>query len=94
MIERFESQDKLETIEHVERETRVADVHEDQKLQGKRKRYPIYQWISGILSTAALLGSLYLARYGWGQKVETGGRVKILQVIVLVAWTLLPPIWF
>jgi hypothetical protein len=94
MIEHTESHDKLETIEYVEREIRPTDVHEDQKLAGKRKRYPIYQWIAGVFSTAALLGSLYFARYGWGQKIETGGRVKILQVIVLVAWTLLPPIWF
>ena len=63
------------------------------EVKRKQKRFVESQWRAGKLATAALLGSLTLAFFGWGQKVESGG-IKIAQVIVLVLWTLVPPIWF
>jgi len=64
-----------------------------EEIQGRQGRFPMWQRTAGILGTIALLGSLFLAFFGWGQKVECGG-VKILQVFVLAFWTLAPPIWF
>ncbi len=66
---------------------------EQERLEKKQERYPKWQKAAGILAVIGLLGSLGLARFGWGQKVDSGG-VKKLQVYVLVAWTLVPPIWF
>ncbi len=64
-----------------------------EELAQKQERFPKWQWAVGILATIALLGSLGLAFRGWGLKVESRG-VKIVQVFVLVFWTLAPPIWF
>jgi len=35
-----------------------------------------------------------LAYCGWGQKVSEGGTVKVVQVIVVALWTILPPMFF
>lgn|ERR1700731_1317113 len=65
----------------------------DQEKKEAQKWYVNCQWAAGILGTLALLGSLVLAFFGWGLKVESRG-IKIVQVLVLVFWTLAPPIWF
>jgi hypothetical protein len=52
------------------------------------------QWRAGKIATACLIFSLLFSLVGWGQKIDCGGIVKKLQVLVLVAWTVLPPVWF
>jgi len=53
-----------------------------------------YQWIIGVISAVALAASLFLAQYGWGAKLEDGSRIKKVQTIIVIAWTLAPPLWF
>ncbi|SRR5260370_13340272 len=53
-----------------------------------------YRWTAGVFSAGALLASLIYARWGWGKTLEQGDPVKKRQAYVLIAWTLLPPIWF
>src|SRR6266849_3306809 len=65
----------------------------EQEKKEAQEWYVNCQWAAGILGTLALLGSLVLAFFGWGEKVESRG-IKIGQVFVLVFWTLAPPIWF
>jgi hypothetical protein len=71
----------------------MSKVLSPDELKRKQERFPKWQWGVGILGTVALIGSLVLAFFGWGLKVESRG-IKIVQVFVLVFWTLAPPIWF
>jgi hypothetical protein len=51
----------------------------------------------GIFASLVAIGSFFLAYYGWGILIKPGcpwPRIKVAEVIVLLAWTLLPPIWF
>jgi hypothetical protein len=47
-------------------------------------------WVSGVLATA----SLGFARWGFAEKFDSGSPVKVSQVIVLVIWIVVPPVWF
>ena len=54
--------------------------------------------IAGFIATLALVPSLWLAHCGWSKNLPKSGEpwdwTKIAQVIVAIAWTVLPPIWF
>jgi hypothetical protein len=55
-----------------------------------------YAWV-GAITVAAVTATAILAYCGWGETIEVGKPtcpVKVAQVIVLVAWTVVPPIWF
>jgi hypothetical protein len=55
------------------------------------------RWTGGTISTLALGYSLYVAYQGWGVRVPPTGPwpyVKVKQLVFIVLWTLLPPIWF
>jgi hypothetical protein len=52
--------------------------------------------IAGATGTLFLMFSFYLAYCGWRCPIKEGNwpGVKILQLVVLVIWSLAPPIWF
>jgi hypothetical protein len=55
-----------------------------------------YKWV-GTLALLGVMGSLCLAYWGWGVQISAGKpwpRVKVAQVIVLLAWIVGPPCWF
>ena len=52
------------------------------------------QRIFGVLAALALIGSLWFAQYGWGEKLEAGNPIKVCQAAIVVAWLLGPPIYF
>jgi hypothetical protein len=73
----------------------VRTVHENRTPE--EKHLGDMQWRAGKIATAGLIFSLLFSIPGWGRKIDCGGIVGIikkLQVLVLVAWTLLPPVWF
>ncbi len=55
-------------------------------------------WIAPIVAVCAIVYSLVLAYQGWGASLPKDGsswpRVKKKQVVVLVGWMLVPPLWF
>ena len=74
-----------------EQETKHDLKQPTQKLT--EQQFVYRQHVAGWFAAIALSLSLGLSFFGWGQKVGSSG-VKTLQVFVLVAWTLGPPIWF
>lgn len=54
--------------------------------------------IAGVVVLIALCYSLYLGYEGWGvQAPQRGGewpKIKKWQLLVLLGWTLVPPLWF
>jgi hypothetical protein len=60
----------------------------------KRRRF--YE-ISGVLAGLITIGTAWLAYSGWGTSITPGKpwpKIKIAQALVLIAWTVLPPIYF
>jgi hypothetical protein len=55
-----------------------------------------WQPVVGVVSAVALLLSLSFAKCGWSKGINCNdcGHTKIYQAVVIVAWTLVPPIWF
>jgi hypothetical protein len=55
------------------------------------------RWIIGCVSTLALFYSLFVAYRGWGIFIPDKGPwpcIKIEQLVLLVIWSLVPPVWF
>jgi len=53
--------------------------------------------IAGIVATVGLGYSLWIAQEGWRCVIPQAGpwpQIKIVEAIILVCWTLVPPIWF
>jgi hypothetical protein len=51
----------------------------------------------GWISAAALIYSLWIGYCGWGAQIHTGETwpaIKIQQAVIIIVWTLLPPIYF
>jgi hypothetical protein len=66
-------------------------------VNGVRLWPPKPSWVFGSISGAALVASLWIGYRGWDQPIATGSRwpnIKILQAIIIVLWTLLPPLYF
>ncbi|MFZ1008040.1 MAG: hypothetical protein WAN65_14460 [Candidatus Sulfotelmatobacter sp.] len=54
------------------------------------------RWLFGTLTTLILCYSLYVGYQGWGVRVPKEGQwpwIKIEQLVLLVGWSLLPPVW-
>ena len=52
------------------------------------------QRIFGYCAAVALIGSLWFAQCGWGEKLDSGDPVKRWQAAIIIGWLLIPPIYF
>jgi hypothetical protein len=62
------------------------------KHRGVRKTRPIFGSLTGLM----FCYSLYVGYQGWGIRVPASGPwpfIKIEQLVLLVGWTMLPPLW-
>ena len=53
-------------------------------------------WI-GSVTSFGVISTMLLAWYGWGTPILEGQSwpgVKVAQVVMLIAWTVMPPTWF
>lgn len=59
-----------------------------------KERFHRIQWVVGALGVICLAASCIFAGWGWGINLKGGGWVKSTQAVVVVLWTILPPMWF
>jgi len=55
-----------------------------------------YIWV-GALTFSGVIATILLAWHGWDKPILKGQswpHVKVAQVFMLIAWTVVPPIWF
>jgi len=55
-----------------------------------------YIWI-GAVTSFGVISTMLLAWYGWGTPIlecQSWPGVKVAQVVMLIAWTVMPPTWF
>lgn len=55
-----------------------------------------YIWV-GAVTSFGVISTMLLAWYGWGTPILEGQSwpdVKVAQVVMLIAWTVMPPTWF
>jgi hypothetical protein len=55
-----------------------------------------YIWV-GAVTSFGVIAAILLAWYGWDKPIAEGRswpHVKVAQVFMLIAWTMIPPIWF
>ena len=55
-----------------------------------------YIWV-GAVTSFGVISTMLLAWYGWGIPILEGqswSDVKVAQVVMLIAWTVMPPTWF
>jgi hypothetical protein len=55
-----------------------------------------YIWV-GAVTSFGVISTMLLAWYGWGIPILEGqswSDVKVAQVVMLIAWTVIPPTWF
>jgi hypothetical protein len=53
--------------------------------------------VAGIVAAAVLIGSVWVGICGWGVAIPKDAiwpAIKIAETIILLCWTVLPPVWF